>query len=69
MTKLDTRFPMSISSHSGIPTGAMSRVRNTTVGYRPTHTAIDVLKSEGGGSALSPNENQLPNEWSIVLSV
>ena len=48
--------------------GDSARVSSTTVGYRPTHTAIDVLVSEGGGASapVSSNANQLPNELSMV---
>src|SRR3954469_21711745 len=67
MAKLDSRLPTSRFSHSGSFSGHSANDSSTTVGYRPTHTAIEVLTSDGGGSALlSSKANQLPNELSIV---
>ena len=62
------RFPISRPSHSGIFSGDNARVSSTTVGYRPTQTAMDVLVSDGGGasSPCSSKANQLPNELSMV---
>ena len=51
--KLDNRFPMSMPSQSGIFSGDSRRVRITTVGYRPTHTAMEVLVSDGGGATVA----------------
>src|SRR6476660_781837 len=68
MAKLEHRLPTSRFSHSGIFNGQSNRDRNTTVGYRPTHTAIEVLTSDGGAASLpcSSKANQLPNELSMV---
>src|SRR5215212_10139000 len=68
MAKLEHRLPTSRFSHRGIFSGHKSSDRNTTVGYRPTHTAMEVLTSDGGGvcGPSSSNANQLPNELSMV---
>src|SRR6478735_6674531 len=69
ITKLEIRFPISRPNQSGIFSGDRARVSSTTVGYRPTHTAIEVLVSDGGGASLpcSSKANQLPKELSMVL--
>lgn len=69
--ELDSRLPTSRPIQSGMCSGDRASVSSTTVGYRPTQTAREVLVSEGGDGASLPSPskaNQLPNELSIVRS-
>ena len=56
-------------SQSGSLAGDIASVSSTTVGYNPTHTAVDIFVSDGSRARPRPpssNANQLPNELSIV---